>query len=64
MPERFQTLYALNPLVGVIQGFRWALFGGPSPWHLMIASTLIAVAIFAGGLFYFRKAEDAFSDLV
>ncbi|HUQ86860.1 MAG TPA: ABC transporter permease [Vicinamibacterales bacterium] len=64
VPEKYQAWYALNPLVGVIQGFRWALFGGPSPWHLMVGSTLVAAAMFAGGLFYFRKAEDVFSDLV
>jgi lipopolysaccharide transport system permease protein len=64
VPERYQSLYALNPLVGVIQGFRWALFGGQSPWHLMLGSSAVAIVMLIGGLFYFRKAEDVFSDLV
>ena len=64
VPEKYQALYALNPMVGVIQGFRWALFGGPSPWPLMAGATVIAFAMLAGGLFYFRKTEDSFSDLI
>jgi lipopolysaccharide transport system permease protein len=64
VPERFQTIYGVNPLAGVIQGFRWALFGGESPWHFL-AGALAAVAVFlVGGFYYFRSAEDAFSDFI
>jgi lipopolysaccharide transport system permease protein len=64
VPERYQTLYALNPLVGVIQGFRWALFGGQSPWTLMAGSLAVAGVFLVGGLYYFRRAEEQFSDFL
>jgi len=62
VPERYRALYALNPLVGVIQGFRWALFGGEDPWHLMLGSMIVTVLLLIGGLFFFRRTEQAFSD--
>jgi len=62
VPERYRALYALNPLVGVIQGFRWALFGGVDPWSLMLGSVIVTVLLLIGGLFYFRRTEQAFSD--
>jgi lipopolysaccharide transport system permease protein len=64
IPERWRTLYALNPMVGVIQGFRWALFGGDSPWLLMLVSLAITLVLLVGGLFYFRRAENEFSDVI
>ena len=64
VPAKYQWLYSLNPLTGVIQGFRWALFGGADPWGLLIGSTLAATLLLIGGLFYFRRAEDEFSDFI
>jgi lipopolysaccharide transport system permease protein len=64
VPERYQTLYALNPMVSVIQGFRWALFGGQSPWALMSGSLAVMIVLLIGGLFYFRRAEEEFSDFI
>jgi lipopolysaccharide transport system permease protein len=64
VPERLQWLYGLNPLVGVIQGFRWALFGGESPWHLLAGSAVALLVLLIGGFYYFRRAEDAFSDFI
>ena len=64
VPERYQTLYALNPLVGVIQGFRWALFGGQPPWTLMGGSLAVTGVLLIGGLYYFRRAEEQFSDFL
>ena len=64
VPERYQTLYGLNPLVGAIQGFRWALFGGESPWHLLAGSVTVTIVLLIGGLYYFRSAETAFSDFI
>ncbi|MBY0493479.1 MAG: ABC transporter permease [Cyanobacteria bacterium] len=64
IPDRWRVLYSLNPLVGVIQGFRWALFGGDSPWPLLASSMLVSTVWLIGGLFYFRRAEDEFSDII
>lgn len=63
VPERWQTIYGANPMVGVIEGFRWALFGlggGPSP--MLAASVLVAVALFVTGVIWFQRREQAFVD--
>lgn len=62
VPEGWRNLYALNPMVGVVQGFRWALLGSSSPgWSLgvSIASSLVLLVI---GLVVFRRLEDTFAD--
>lgn len=65
IPERWQVLYGLNPMVSVIEGFRWALLGTATPSAGMMAvSTIIVLAIFTGGLFYFRRAEREFADVI
>ena len=61
-PWRF--LYGLNPLTGVIQGFRWALLGGSPPDRLMIVSVLMVIVLFITGLYYFRRMERNFADMV
>jgi len=63
VPEKWQILYGLNPMVGVIEGFRWALFGvgqGPSP--MLAVSSAIAIALFVGGLIWFHRREQTFVD--
>ena len=58
-------LYALNPLVGVIDGFRWALCGGtPPPLTELALSCLVTVLFLAIGLSYFRKVERQFADII
>lgn len=65
VPEEYQTIYALNPMTGVIQGFRWAMLGvGEPPSVLILASTVAAVSIMISGLFYFRRMERTFADVV
>ncbi|TET96644.1 MAG: ABC transporter permease [Anaerolineales bacterium] len=65
VPEEYQTIYALNPMTGVIQGFRWAMLGvGEPPSALILASTVAAVSIMISGLFYFRRMERTFADVV
>jgi lipopolysaccharide transport system permease protein len=64
LPERFQVVYGLNPMAGVIEGFRWALLGTEPPGYLIAASTGIAVLILVTGVFYFRRRERAFADVV
>lgn len=59
-------LYSLNPMVGVIDGFRWSLLGGESSlwWPGFLASMLLSAALFVGGLLYFRRTERVFADVV
>jgi lipopolysaccharide transport system permease protein len=64
IPERFRYLYAINPMVGVIEGFRSALLGtGPMPWDLIAIGTASATVFLVSGLFYFRRQERVFSDV-
>ena len=65
VPERLQPLYALNPMVGVVEGFRWALLGSQAPAGvLLLISAVVALLVLAGGLLYFRYMEDTFADLL
>ena len=65
VPEKWQWLYGLNPMVGVIEGFRWALLGKTAPnAALMLASSTILVLILLGGLLYFKRMERTFADLI
>jgi lipopolysaccharide transport system permease protein len=63
--EPWRTLSAINPMVGVVEGFRWATLGtGHAPWDLIGISALAAVAILLAGLAYFDRVERAFADFV
>ncbi len=63
--EPWRTIYGLNPMVGVVEGFRWALLGtSPAPGLIIIASTLTSIAILISGAFYFRRMEKTFADVV
>jgi lipopolysaccharide transport system permease protein len=65
VPERWQWLYGLNPMAGVIEGFRWALTGqGQPPAPLFAVSVLAVLLVLIGGLFYFRRMEGIIADLV
>lgn len=61
---KWQFLYALNPMVGVIQGFRWALLGGDPPSKLLAVSVAVVLFILVTGLYYFRRMERTFADIV
>jgi lipopolysaccharide transport system permease protein len=65
VPARFQWLLALNPMYGIIDGFRWALFGGIQPLQPMnlVIATFSSAVLFVFGLFYFRKTERRFADI-
>jgi len=65
LTEPWRTLYGLNPMVGVVEGFRWALLGTSSaPGPMVFVSALASLAILVGGAFYFRRMEKSFADLV
>ena len=62
---KWQIVYALNPMVGVVNGFRWALIGtGTAPGPMLAASTAVALLILVSGLIYFRNMERSFADEV
>jgi lipopolysaccharide transport system permease protein len=66
VPERWRLLYSLNPMVGVIEGFRWCLLRGQSPldWAAVLLSCGVVVALLSSGLWYFRKVERTFADVI
>jgi lipopolysaccharide transport system permease protein len=65
IPEKYRSLYSLNPMAGVIEGFRWALLGKANPdFAVMAVSAVVVVSVLAGGLVFFRKMERTFADVV
>lgn len=65
VPEQWRTLYSLNPMVGVIEGFRWGLLGKANPdFYAMAISALGVLAVLIGGLFFFKRMERTFADIV
>lgn len=65
IPEGFRFLYSLNPMAGVIEGFRWALIGEQSlPVDSLLSSAAVVLVVLLGGLFYFRRMEYEFADVV
>ncbi|MBN1286722.1 MAG: ABC transporter permease [Anaerolineae bacterium] len=65
LEEPWRTLYGLNPMVGVVEGFRWALLGvDTAPGPVVLVSALAAVLLLLGGAFYFRRMERTFADVV
>ena len=65
LSEPWRTLYGLNPMVGVVEGFRWGLLGtDTAPGPIIAASSLMALAILISGAFYFRRVEKTFADVV
>lgn len=61
---KWQIIYGLNPMTGVIQGFRWALLGVPLPGEFIIASIIIVLILLVSGLFFFGHTENTFADIV
>jgi len=65
VPEQWRVLYSLNPMVGVIEGFRWAVFGQGEPNFMALGmSAGIIVVLLAGGLVFFRRMERTFADVI
>ena len=66
VPEQWRLLYSLNPMVGVIDGFRWAILSGDAPlyWPGFLMSLVIVVGLLWTGVYYFRKTERTFADII
>jgi lipopolysaccharide transport system permease protein len=65
IPEQWRTLYSLNPVVGVVEGFRWTLLGqAPPSMATMIPSLSIVIVLFISGVVYFKKMERTFADVI
>jgi len=65
IPERWRALYGLNPMAGVVEGFRWTLLGTPrAPGPMLLVSIVVVIVLLVGGLYYFRRMEKTFADVV
>jgi lipopolysaccharide transport system permease protein len=65
LSEPWRSLYGLNPMAGVVEGFRWALLGtDTAPGPMTIVSAVVAMALFVSGAFYFRRMEQSFADVL
>ena len=65
VPERWRALYGLNPMAGVVEGFRWALLGtGQTPGPMLAVSVVVVLLLLVSGAFYFRRMEKTFADVV
>jgi len=65
VPERWRLLYDLNPMVGAVDGFRWALRNqGVFPAQSLVLSSAISLALLISGFYYFRRTEDTFADFI
>jgi len=64
VPARWRALYGLNPMAGVIEGFRWALVGGPAPGAMTMLSVAVVGVAGITGLLYFRSAERTIADII
>ena len=65
IPAQWRVVYGLNPMVGVVEGFRWSLLGKPeSPGVVVLVSTIVVVTLLVGGLYYFRRMEQQFADVI
>jgi lipopolysaccharide transport system permease protein len=64
IPAKWHALYAVNPMVGMIAGFRACVLGGPLPSQVVLISTVSAVAMFAVGVRYFAQVERQFADVI
>lgn len=65
LPEPWRALFGLNPMAGVVEGFRWALLGtDTAPGPMLLISSVVAAALLVGGAFYFRRMERTFADVI
>jgi lipopolysaccharide transport system permease protein len=63
VPEKWQTLYGMNPMAGVVDGFRWALLGQSAPRPMLLVSVAATALLLTAGAFYFRRVERSLADI-
>jgi lipopolysaccharide transport system permease protein len=65
IPEKWRLMYSLNPMVGVVEGFRWAMLGTKSPaFDIIAASAMVVLLLLWGGVIFFRRTEQSFADVI
>jgi len=64
VPAKWRILMGLNPMTGVVEGFRWALVGGSAPGPIVLVSSVVVLVLFAGGLMFFHRTESTFADVI
>jgi lipopolysaccharide transport system permease protein len=65
IPERWRVIYGLNPMAGVIEGFRWALLANEAPdFRLMFVSAGMVICLLVGGIVFFKRMERTFADVI
>ena len=64
IPEKWRLIYSLNPMVGVIDGFRWAILGTQAPDTALYVSSAVVLVLLVTGLYFFRRMERTFADVV
>jgi lipopolysaccharide transport system permease protein len=66
VPDRWRAWYALNPMVGIIDGFRWSILGGRTPVDvdIMVSSVVVTIVCLLLGMWYFRRTERGFADAI
>lgn len=65
VPQQYRAIYGLNPMAGVVEGFRWALVGRTDfPGPLLVVSIVVVTTVFLSGIFYFRRMERIFADVI
>lgn len=64
IPDKYRMLYCLNPIVGVIEGFRASMLGTPLPWPYIWPGIITAIVLVVGGALYFNRMERIFVDVI
>jgi lipopolysaccharide transport system permease protein len=64
IPQKYMLWMGLNPMAGVVIGFRYALLGSPASWKVMGTSLFVSVVLFVSGLYIFRRMERRFADVI
>jgi lipopolysaccharide transport system permease protein len=64
LPEQYRAIYGLNPMAGVIEGFRWALLGTNPPSSMIWVSVIVVLTLLISGAFYFKRMEQSYADIV